>query len=279
MPEVSANDIDISYTDAGDGDPLVLVNGLGQSASSWELTLAPALRAEGLRVVTWDLRGIPPTSVPEPPYTVAEMALDCIGLVEAIGLPPAHLVGYSLGGWIVEEVALRRPDLVRSAVMMGSTNTHGAYEKLRYPLMAELARRLDPYPNGLDVLDVLANYLSRKELQDDLTVEMWVGALGIDTPPPREGRQGQWDAAVSWMDRDVEARWRGMEVDTLVLAFEHDVDSPPDRAAAAAELITRGRFEMIPGVGHLGPFQDMDSVKKAIVDFARGVDGPAGQNV
>lgn len=81
------------------------------------------------------------------------------------------------------------------------------------------------------------------------------------------------------MDRDVEARWRGMEVDTLVLAFEHDVDSPPDRTAAAAELMSRGCFEMLPGVGHLGPFQDMDSVKKAIVDFTRNVDGPAGQNV
>jgi pimeloyl-ACP methyl ester carboxylesterase len=278
MPQVETNDINISYTDEGEGDTVVLVNGLGQSAASWELTLAPALRAEGLRVVTWDLRGIPPTSVPEPPYTVGEMALDCIGLVEALDLSTAHMVGYSLGGWIVEETALRRPDLVRSAIMMGSANTHGAYEKLRYPVMAELARRLEPFPHELDLLDILANYLSRKELQDDLAVEMWTGALSIDSPPPREGRQGQWDAAVSWMDRDAEERWRQLDVDTLVLAFEHDVDSPPERAAAAAEVMPRARFEMIPNVGHLGPFQNMDAVKQAIVAFIRGPNGTAGQS-
>ncbi|MCC7078522.1 MAG: alpha/beta hydrolase [Acidimicrobiia bacterium] len=269
MPRASANGIDISYTDGGDGDPLVLVNGLGQPASSWELTLAPALRAEGFRVVTWDLRGTPPTSVPEPPYTVADMAADCIALVEAIGLAPAHLVGYSLGGWIVEEVGLHRPDLVRSAVMIGSANTHGAYERLRYPLMAELARRLDPYPGDLDVVDVLANYLPRKNLQDDATVEMWAGTLDAGPPPPREGRQGQWDAAVTWMDRDAEARWRRLDVDTLVLAFEHDVDSPPARAEAAAALMPRGRFEMIPDVGHLGVFERIDAVQAAITSFVR----------
>ena len=124
MGEVIVDGVRLVYESAGVGDPVVLVCGTGQPAMSWSLFQVPALTAAGYRVVTFDNRGIPPSDVPPAPYSVPQMVGDLAGVIEALELGPSHVAGLSLGAFLTQELALARPDLVRSAVMMSPAGQH-----------------------------------------------------------------------------------------------------------------------------------------------------------
>jgi len=131
MPIVHANGIDICYEEAGSpDDPVVLlVNGFTSQLISWTVGFVDQLVARGFRVITFDNRdaglttkqeGKPPTDGP-PPYTLKDMAADGMALLTALGIESAHVVGASMGGMIVQRMAIDFPDRVRSLTSIMST--------------------------------------------------------------------------------------------------------------------------------------------------------------
>src|SRR5688572_22810475 len=120
MPEATVNGVRLAYEVHGEGEPVLLICGTGQPAFSWTLHQVPALTAAGYQVVTFDNRGVAPSEEPEGPYTVEGMADDAAALIEHLGIGPCRVAGYSLGALIAQELALARPELVRSAVLMAT---------------------------------------------------------------------------------------------------------------------------------------------------------------
>jgi pimeloyl-ACP methyl ester carboxylesterase len=119
MGQVSANGIDVIYEVHGDGDrgTVLLICGTGQPAMMWgALGTTGALTDAGYQVVTFDNRGMSGAACPNPPWTVGDMADDAAAVLAAVG--PAHVVGASLGALITQTLALRHPDLVRTATFM-----------------------------------------------------------------------------------------------------------------------------------------------------------------
>src|SRR2546425_3248297 len=112
MPKVRVNGIQIFYEEAGRGEPLILIMGFGADHLAWAFQVR-ALAAR-YRVVTFDNRGAGQSDAPEPPYTIHTMADDTAGLMDALGLESAHVVGASMGGMIAQELALAHPARVRS---------------------------------------------------------------------------------------------------------------------------------------------------------------------
>src|SRR5688572_10208369 len=109
MAEVVVGGIKVVYEVSGEGPPIVLVCGTGQQAEMLHsFGAVGGLLEAGYQVITFDNRGIPPSDVPPPPYTVEEMAEDTIGLLEHLDRGPYVLHGTSLGGLIVQTVALKR---------------------------------------------------------------------------------------------------------------------------------------------------------------------------
>jgi len=272
MPEVAVNDVTLAYEvfGADDADPVVLVCGLGQPAMSWQLNLVPSLVAGGFRVVTFDNRGMAPSSSPPAPYSVDDMVDDTVGLLDHLGLDAVRIVGYSMGGWVAETLAYRHPHRVRSAVFIGSCNAGTSWEKAITTVERDLARLDPPLPAWFNAVETM-RYLPNTELQKDDVVDTWLALIGNLEPWPNPGRLGQYEAALAWsLDTERLARWPQLSVACLVLAFEHDVDSPPERAREAAASIPRAQVVEIAGASHLGVFTHADAVGAALVAFLTG---------
>ena len=165
MPNTIVNGISIDYSTAGDGPPVLLICGTGQPADLWFAQVAD-LAAAGHTVITFDNRGCGRSEAPPAPYLVADMAADTAALIEHLGLGPCDIIGYSLGGYIAQELAMTRADLVRRLVLLAGPARAGVRGGARRAAV-DLARALDPPPPSFDVADLLLSLHPMAQLQDD----------------------------------------------------------------------------------------------------------------
>jgi pimeloyl-ACP methyl ester carboxylesterase len=92
--------------------------------------------------------------------------------------------------------------------------------------------------------------------------------IGGESPPPNPGRLGQFEACLAWsLDVERTRAWAEVAVPCIVVAFEHDIDSPPARAREAAAAIPGSRFAEIPDSSHLGIFTHAEAVAAVLIDF------------
>jgi thioesterase CepJ len=269
MTELNLGEVTIAYDVAGDptAEAVLLLCGCGQPAIAWQLHLVPALVSAGYRVVTFDNRGVAPSSAPPAPYRVAELVTDTLGLLDHLAIESALVAGHSMGGWIAETLAINHADRVRAAVLMGSCNVATAWEKAISTVERDLARLDYPLPPLFYATETL-RYLPNTDLQQDEIVEAWLALIGDLPPWPNPGRLGQYEACLAWSnDPHRTAGWSSINVPCLVMAFEHDVDSPPARAREAAATIPSAGFVEIPGTSHLAPFTHPEAVVEELLKF------------
>jgi pimeloyl-ACP methyl ester carboxylesterase len=273
MPEVELDDVTIAYDLWGEGEPIVLVCGCGQPALAWHVGIVPALTQAGFQVVTFDNRGIAPSSSPPAPYSVDEMVADTLGLLDHLGFGTTRVrvAGHSMGGWIAETLAARHPDRVLAAALMGSCNVATEWEKAITTVERDLAALDIELPPLFYACETM-RYLPNHELQNDEIVGAWVEMIGNEQPPPNPGRLGQFEACLAWsLDLERTKAWPDIKVPCLVLGFEHDVDSPPARAREATAQIPGARYVEIADASHLGIFTHAAAVGAVLVDFFSGV--------
>ncbi len=267
MPAFTSNDVTIAYDVHGEGEPVILVCGCGQPALAWQLELVPALTRAGYQVVTFDNRGVSPSSSPPAPYAVDDLVADTIGLLDHLEVERVRVAGHSMGGWVAETMAIRHSERTRGAALMGSCNVATAWEKAITTVERDLAQLDHEMPSLFYATETL-RYLPNSELQDDDVVETWLSLIGTAPVWPNPGRLGQYEACLAWSnDLERTKDWPGISVPCLVLAFEHDIDSPPARAREAAALIPGARYAEIAGASHLGVFTHGSEVGTMLVDF------------
>ncbi len=268
MPDVTLGDVTLNYQVSGDGEPLLLVAGCGQPAVAWHLSLVPALVAAGYSVATFDNRGVEPSSSPPAPYSVDQMTNDAVALLDHLGWhDPVRVAGHSLGGWIAETMVLDHPERIRSAALMGSANKPTAWEVAITTVERDLAQLDFDLPPLFYATETL-RYLPISDIQNDDVVSTWL-SFTADMPVwPNPGRLGQYEAALAWSTDPLRTtRWPEMSVPCLVLAFEHDVDSPPEKARQAAGIIPDCAYQEVMGSGHIGIVTHPDVVATYLIDF------------
>ncbi|MCM8594564.1 alpha/beta fold hydrolase [Accumulibacter sp.] len=179
MPQVCANGLQLEYESFGAGsDPaILLIMGLGAQLGRWNVELCEALVARGFRVIRFDNRDcglsskLDESAVPDigrtlrsgapldAPYTLEDMAADCIGLLDALGIERAHIVGASMGGAIAQIVAARYPQRTLSLTSIMSTSSHPDLP----PPTSEAARALfAPLPPTRDREALIEDAISRQ---------------------------------------------------------------------------------------------------------------------
>ena len=146
MPTVKVSDINMYYEISGDGEPLVLIAGLGTDLTIYRPIIDRL--SKKYRVVAFDNRGVGRTDKPDIPYTIEMMADDTAGLLRATGIKQAHVLGFSMGGRIAMALALQHPDLVKSLILTStSPRQRNTRSMLRLRLMSLMpTRRLRKYP-------------------------------------------------------------------------------------------------------------------------------------
>jgi pimeloyl-ACP methyl ester carboxylesterase len=119
MPAVQVNDIQMYYEVHGEGEPLALIMGLGTDISEWETIIRPL--AQHCQVIALDNRGAGRTDKPDRPYMIELMADDTAGLLKALDVERAALLGISMGGRIALALALAHPELVSRLVLVSTS--------------------------------------------------------------------------------------------------------------------------------------------------------------
>src|ERR1019366_930818 len=137
MTIASVEEIEIDYERSGSGPPLLLIMGMSGTALHWGEPFLEALRRD-FEVIVYDHRGVGASSRLDGPITIVQMAADAVGLLDALDIDSAHIVGISMGGMIAQELALAHPERVRT-LTLGCTYCGGEGSSLTAP---ELSRRL-----------------------------------------------------------------------------------------------------------------------------------------
>ena len=279
MPTVDLADVTIAYDvyepgpRRSDAETIVLICGCGAPAAGW-FGIVPTLTASGFRVVTFDNRGVAPSSSPPAPYAVADLVTDTVGLCDHLSLPTAVFVGHSMGGWVAETIAIQQPERVRAAAFLGSCNVATAWEKAITTVERDVARLGYDLPPLFFATETL-RYLTNGELQRDEIVDGWLNLIGDMPAWPNPGRLGQFEACLAWsLDTRRTQAWSSIRVPCLVMAFEHDIDSPPQRAREAAAVIPGACYAEIPDASHLAPFTHSAAVVDALLDFLASTPRP-----
>ncbi|HXX95806.1 MAG TPA: alpha/beta hydrolase, partial [Candidatus Bathyarchaeia archaeon] len=120
VKKIHVEDIDVAYKMFGKGDPILLIPGASDGMSGWDPSFLKTLSSNHT-VIVFDPRGIGNTTIGSKPYTPSQLANDTTGLMGALKIPKAAVMGYSLGSYIAQQVTMMHPDKVNSLVLIGSS--------------------------------------------------------------------------------------------------------------------------------------------------------------
>ena len=120
LKKVHVGDIDIAYKMFGQGDPIILFNGASDSMDAWDPSFLTGLSSNHT-VIAFDQRGIGNSTVGSKPYTYLQLANDSAGLLDALKIPKADVMGYSLGGHIAQAFTISHPDKVNRLILVATT--------------------------------------------------------------------------------------------------------------------------------------------------------------
>ncbi len=263
------NGITLSYTDVGQGPLVVMVMGTGSPGRVWHAHQQPALLKAGFRVVTFDNRGIAPSSECAEGFAMADMVADTAALIEHLGAGPALVVGTSLGARITQELVLARPDLVRGVAMLAT------YGRSTPMLEAFSHGERALYDRGIELpteyyAAVTAHMnLSPHTLANDRDARDWLDIIGFGGPQRSAGVRAQ----LSLHEREADrlAAYRAIDRPALVVGFADDRTLPVQLAREVAEAIPGARYEEIERTGHFGYLERPDAVNEVLIGFLRSV--------
>ena len=262
---VRIGDVEIQCEIAGEGEPVLLIHGLGSCGPDWEPQIA-ALRQD-YRVITPDLRGHGHSSKPRLGYSMELFARDMVALLDALQTGPAHIVGISLGGMIAFQMAVDAPQLVKSMTIVNSGPEVPAETfKQRIPLYIRL---------------VLIHTIGLRRMAKMIAKRLF-------PEPGQEGLQTQFIERLSGNEkrcyvaslRAIFAGWgvayRLGEIGCPVLFISADQDYVPVAFKQGyVDRLPNARMVVVPNSRHALPMEKPHEFNQALVGFLATLTGQA----
>ncbi len=251
----AANGIDYAYRETGEGTvPLVLLQHFRGNLDNWDPALIDAL-ASARRVITFDNAGVGGSSGTTPP-TVAQMAHDAIAFLDAMQIGQADILGFSIGSFVAQEIALIRPAIVRrlvlaSAAPQGAAGMHGWARDVIGAVGAP-----ETNPGGYLSVFFAPSPASRQAGEQALG-RMLARTADRDTATTWQTRQAQYDAVCAWgiPDHALLERVSAIEAPVFVANGDSDPMILPHYSYLLAGLIPHARVKIYPDSAHGFLFQ------------------------
>lgn len=238
---VLLGDIEVAYARTGAGEPVVFIHGLAEDGGSWsEITR----RLPGVRAHALDLRGHGRSSAGNGEGTASQLAGDLLAYLEQV-TGPAACVGFSLGGVIVLEAALQRPDLVRQAIVVGTSSKVGRAAAAFFEERVEQVRSdIEGFRQAL-AADTDAQ-LARN--RDDVA---GIAARRVAAVGEGAGYVNAARAMIALAAAPLTERLRGIRVPVHIIQGGKDVFCPVKAAQILREAMPQAGYSEIPDAGHL----------------------------
>jgi pimeloyl-ACP methyl ester carboxylesterase len=278
MPEVKVNDIQMYYEMKGEGFPLVMINGGNESLDCWDPRLIEAL-SNTFELVLFDNRDVGRTSASDREYADLRLcADDTAGLMNALDISKAHVLGFSLGGMIAQEVAINYPEKVSKLVLYSTGSTWGLS-----PELSEFVPALERARSTEEVVQLYRSLPIANEYPGDL-IEKYPSVINVYTadfvkknpdlldsyfkrfgehPISKEGARRQWNALKQF---NTQGRLKQIKAPTLVLHGRKDFPMPPKNGEILAEGIPNARLVLFEKSGH-HLAEEMSQVIHIVTEF------------
>ena len=245
----AADGIEYAFRDVGAGDvPLVLLQHFRGNLDNWDPALVDDL-AEARRVVTFDNRGVG-GSTGATPSTIEAMARDAISFVDAMGFENVDLLGFSIGSFVAQEMALIRPDLLRRVVLASSAPRGASGMHGWAPEVIGAVGTPQTSPQGyLDVF--FAHTDSSREAGQQAAGRIFGPRAERDEPTTWQTRQAQYDAVCAWgiPNHSLLQRLVAIELPVFVANGDSDPMILPRYSYLLAGLLPDARVDDLPGLG------------------------------
>jgi pimeloyl-ACP methyl ester carboxylesterase len=275
-----------TYGTEGD-PPLLLIMGLGTQMIAWPEPFCRELAGRGFYVVRFDNRdtgrssrmhGRPPTMaqllrrrIADPPYTLSDLARDAAGLIAALDLRSAHVVGASMGGMVAQMLAAEHPDRVRSLTSIMSNTGHRFSGQPSLSIYRYVLRRApDEREAFIEHMMRLFDAIGSRELGRDFERLRATAELSFDRGSNPAGTGRQLGAIIASGDRT--SALRQIEAPTLVIHGTKDPMVAASGARATARAIRGSRLLMIQGMGHDLPDEAWPQLIDAIAVHAQAAE-------
>jgi pimeloyl-ACP methyl ester carboxylesterase len=258
---VRVGDIDMSYRIIGDGHPLVLITGYSATMDMWDPTVIQALSSR-YKVILFDNRGIGKTTASDKPFTIELFARDTIGLMDALKIQKAHVMGWSMGTFVATEMALRYPDRVARLILYAG-NCGWSDKDVVPPRPEDSAALMDLSGTRADRSKRLVSILfPRKWLEDHPDFLKTLPGPGEDPSLATIERQEQaiknWTGACSRLHKITQP--------TFIITGTEDVVIPPANSLMMASRIPNSWLVRIPG-GHSTIYQYPKTFSNCLLTF------------
>jgi pimeloyl-ACP methyl ester carboxylesterase len=253
MERVQVGDIDMAYKQFGQGKPILLISGIGQTKEAWEPSLLSNLAATNHTVIVFDNRGIGETTVGTKPFSIVQFANDTAALLDALHIEKADVLGYSLGSLVAQELSLNYPQKVDRLVLHGTScggnETVSPSEQTAKMLMTlsspEQSRNMTAEQQAMIFAQIMFPPEWLEEHPDILNT-------AIEAPPFKsvspEDIQQQAMAVGTWIGAC--DRLSSITQPTLLIVGDQDLLAPPANSIMMAQRIPNSWLVIVEGTGH-----------------------------
>jgi 3-oxoadipate enol-lactonase len=261
MGTVEVNGTKLYYETHGQGKPLVLIQGCGGNITMWESQIEPL--SKHFQLILFDNRGSGRSQVTPGDYTIPMLAKDTAGLIEQLGIEKAHILGWSMGGMIAQELAIARPDLVDKLIISASASKFPESSIFLWQGFSDLLRhqQYEPLSRWHMSLCFSHNFFNNPE-----TVAATLdGLMNLPYPVTVEGFTSQTAALFNY---DRRGQLQNLKMPTLLLGAEEDRFFPVSVVKETAANIPEAKVEILPG-SHLYYIEYPDKFSQAAIAFLK----------
>jgi pimeloyl-ACP methyl ester carboxylesterase len=246
VPTASTGNAKLHYERRGEGEPLLLIQGMSGTHLSWGEPFRAPLEA-GFDVIAFDNRGIGLSAPIDGPFTIAEMAADTAGLLAALEIESAHVVGISMGGMIAQELALARPERLHS-LTLGCTYCGGPGSQLMPPENAQ--KLLGGLASGSREQAIRASWEVNLSPTFRAAEDRFAAFHEMATKVPAAKQTIELQAQAVF-GHDTHTRLDEIAAPTLIVHGTEDGVLPFANGELIASLMPGARFEVLEGSGHM----------------------------